>query len=131
MKRLNQGFKNVFTYSAGIEKWINDSLPGEPLQYTFAGDFAIADWTGGKNGVMDTYNRVKAEWLNNYKAFTEAAVAINMLAWAHYNLKKQGYDGRDPFIELYSDLYHQAVRDFYEKYENDSEAREYFYRMTD
>ena len=130
-KQLNQGFKNVFSYSAGMQQWVNNNLPGEPLQYSFAGDFAIADWMSGKSGVIDTYNRVKSEWLNNYKAFTEAVIAINMLSWAHNQLKQQGYDGRDTFIELYSNLYHLATNDFYEKYEGNEEATSYFYRMTD
>ncbi len=129
-KQLYQGFKNVFTYSAGMQQWVNNNLPAKP-EYTFAGDFAIADWMEGKTGVLETYNRVKKEWLNNYKAFTDAAVAINMLAWAHYNLKKQGYEGRDIFIELYSNLYHQAVQDFYEQYEGDEKATSYFFQMTD
>ena len=131
MKQLNQGFKNVFTYAAGMEKWVNNSLPYGPLQYTFASDFAIADWVSGKDGVMDTYKRVKESWLGNYKAFTEAVIAINMLSWAHYNLKQQGYSGRDVFIELYSDLYHQAIQDFYERYKNDRKKCDYFYQMTD
>ena len=130
-KELRQGFKNVFTYSAGMQTWVNKNLSGEPLQYTFVGDFAIADWVGGKAGVMDTYNRVKNEWLSNYKAFTEAVIAINMLSWAHYQLKKQGFNGRDPFIELYSDLYHQAISDYYGKYEGDEEKCRYFFEMTD
>lgn len=43
MKRLNQGFKNVMTYAAGMEEWVKKSLFGEPLQYTFVNDFAVAD----------------------------------------------------------------------------------------
>lgn len=131
MKQLQQGFKNVFTYSTGMETWINNNLPFGPLHYSFARDFAIADWMGGKEAVMETYARVKNEWLKNYKAFADAVCAINMLAWAHQQLKKQGYDGRDEFISLYSDLYHQATADFYEQHENDSNACTYFFQMTD
>ncbi len=129
-KQLNQGFKNVFTYSAGMQQWVNNNLPTKP-EYTFAGDFAIADWTKGKSGVLETYNRVKKEWLRNYKAFTDAAVALNMLAWAHYQLKKQGYSGRDPFIKLYSNLYYKAREDFYEEYRGCEKATDYFFQMTD
>ena len=130
MKRLTDGFKNVMTYSAGMEAWVNNNLP-TPLKYSFARDFSIADWVEGTKGVLSTYNEVKKNWLGNFKAFTDATVAINMLAWAHQQLKKQGFDGRDEFINLYSDLYHQATRDFYERYENDETARMYFFNMTD
>ena len=46
-------------------------------------------------------------------------------------LKEQGYEGRDTFIELYSDLYHQAMTDFYDRYEGDQEKCHYFFQMTD
>ena len=130
-KQLYQGFINVLSYSAAMQQWVNNSLPRGPLQYSFAGDFAIADWTSGKSGVLNTYDKVKKSWLNNYKAFTEVVIAINMLSWAHYQLKKLGYDGRDTFIELYTELYHRATNDFCEKYEGNDEATNYFYQMTD
>lgn len=130
MKKLNEHFKNVFTYAAGMEQWVNNNLFCEPLEYTFVKDFAIADWVSGLGGVKETYNRVKEEWIKNYKAFTEVAISLNMLAWAHNQLKKQGIEGRDPFIRLYSELYHQAVNDFYEEYKEE-EICNYFFEMTD
>lgn len=130
MAKLNESFKNVLTYSAGMQEWVNKSLMIKP-EYTFAMDFAVADWMEGIAGVLKTYNKVKAEWLSNYKAFTEVVIAVNMLSWAHNQLKKQGFEGRDPFIELYSNLYHQSVNDFYDKYTDNEEATSYFFRMTD
>ncbi len=129
-KALNQGFRNVLSYAAGMETWVKNNYPQE-MNYTFAQDFAIADWMTGEQGVLETYSKVKEEWLRNYKAFTEAVVSINMLAWAHDQLKRQGFDGRDKFIKLYSELYHQGVQDFYEKYEGDKEKCQYFFEMTD
>ena len=120
----------MFSYSAGMEQWVNDQLPQGPLKYTFAGDFAIADWLG-RDSVEDTYERVKEAWLSNYEAFTEVVVALNMLAWAHNALKSQGYDGRDEFIKLYSDLYYRATNDFHEKYRDNEEAEDHFFAMTD
>ena len=128
--KVQQGFQNVFSYAAGVEKWVNDSLPLGPLKYTFASDFAIADWFG-KNEVEDTYKRVKESWLNDYKAFTEVVIALNMLSWANDALRKQGFEGREDFITLYSTLYFQARDDFYEKYGNNREACDYFFEMTD
>lgn len=131
MKQLNQGFKNVLTYAAGMETWVNNNLHGNPLKYSFARDFAIADWMSGKAGVLETYRRVKNSWIGDYKAFTEVVLALNMLSWAHNQLKKQGYVERDTFIDLYSDLYKQSMADFYEKYEGDEEKCNYFFQMTD
>lgn len=128
--RLQEKFQNVLSYAAGMEAWVNDSLPLGPLKMTFASDFAIADWYGAKE-VKETYERVKAEWLSNYKAFTEVVIALNMLSWAHNTLMKQGIDGREPFINLYAELYYQSKDDFYAKYEGNEEACDYFFEMTD
>ena len=126
--KLNQGFKNVFTYAAGIEAWCKKSYPF-PLNYTFCNDFAIADWCGAKN-VRETFNRVTKEWLDDYKAYTEVAVSINLLAWANDQLCKQGFD-RSEFVKLYSNLYYEARDKFYDRYEGNSEATQYYFDMTD
>ena len=128
--KIQEGFQSVFSYAAGLEKWVNDSLPLGPLKYTFVSDFAIADWYG-VDDVEDTYKRVKEAWLEDYKAFTEGVIALNMLSWANAALDKQGYSGRDVFIDLYADLYHRATTDFYNRYENNREACDYFFDMTD
>lgn len=129
-KRLCEGFKNVFTYAAGMEQWAQDNLVKE-LKYTFVSDFAIADWMGGEKAVRETYSRVKKSWLNSYKAFTEVVISLNMLSWAHHRLIEQGFSGREPFVKLYSDLYYQARDDFYKEYEKNREACDYFFEMTD
>ena len=128
--RLQQNFTNVFSYAAGVEEWVNKQLPLGPLKYTFVSDFAIADWYGKEN-IEDTYNRVKKEFINDYKAFTEVVIAVNWLSWAHNALKDQGIDGRDEFIKVYSELYYRARDDFYAKYEGNQEACDYFFEMTD
>ena len=127
---VQQGFKNVFSYAAGLEEWVNRSLPLGPLKYTFVSDFAIADWAGA-DAVSDTYERVKKEWLSDYEAFTEVVIALNMLSWANDALRRQGYDGREDFIRLYADLYYKARQDFYGKYDGNQEACDYFFEMTD
>ena len=127
---LQKYFKNVFSYSNGVMDWVNKQLPLGPLKFTFAGDFAIADWYS-KEDVEDTYKRVKEAWLNDYKAFTEVVIALNMLSWAHKALQDQGIDGRDEYIDLYADLYYRARDDFYEKWGENREACDYFFEMTD
>ena len=131
MAKLNESFRNAMTYAAGMEAWVNKQLPGEPLKYTFVSDFARIDWMMGEKGVKDTYDLIKKSWINDYKAFTEVVIALNMLAWGNEQLKKQGIEDRDRYIELYSNLYYQAKDDFYAKYENDEEKSYYFFQMTD
>lgn len=120
----------MFSYAFGMEKWVNDQLFTGPLKFTFVSDFAIADWLNSE-AVEETYERVKESWLNDYKAFTEVVIAVNMLSWAHHALKEQGYEGRDEFIALYSDLYYKAKDDFYARWSEDQEACDHFFEMTD
>ncbi len=125
MKRLNEGFKNVFTYAAGMENWVNSRLFYGPLKYTFVNDFAVADWCSGINGVKETYNRVKKEWLKDHKAWTAVVISVNNLAFAHKQRKIQGFAEREPFIELYSDLYEQAKQEFFAIHGDDQEKIEF------
>lgn len=126
---VQQGFTNVLSYAAGVEQWVNNSLP-QPLEFTFVSDFAIADWFS-EDDVHDTYRRVKESWLSDYVAFTEVVIALNMLSWANHALIKQGFEDREKFVKLYAELYDTATTDFYKKYGNDKEACDHFYRMTD
>lgn len=122
-------FTNEISYAASIEEWCKNLYPKE-LEYTFAIDFAFADWNG-VDGVKETFKRVKKEWINNLKAWTEIVITLNLLSWAHNQMKKQGFDDRDRFINLYSDLYYMATENFYEVYDDNEEAKTYFFNMID
>ena len=129
--KLKEFFKHgVFNYALDMENWCKKFYPLE-LKYTFCHDFAIADWVSGVSGVKETYQRVKKSWLSDYKAFTEVVVSLNLLAWAHNQLMEQGIEDREQFVQLYSDLYHQATNDFYEKHGKNQEACDHFFNMTD
>lgn len=71
------------------------------------------------------------EYGNNYKDFTELVMAINMLSWGNDQLRKQDIEGREEYIQYYSELYYESRDAFYNKFENDSEACDYFFEMTD
>ena len=132
-KTVYNSFKNQFTYAAGIEKWCKDfyyNVSGNKLQYTFCGDFAIADWRG-EDAVKETFKRVIKSWGDDYKAFTEIAIAINLLSWANDQLIKQGIADREKWVDFYSELYYDAKDEFYTKYDGNDEATDYFFEMTD
>lgn len=131
--RLHQKFKNVHSYACGIEKWVKDfykEVSGRTLTMTFPMDFAIADWYD-KASVIDTYKRVKDAYLNDYKAFTEVVVSLIYLAYANDQLRKQGVESRERFIELYEKLFYEAKELFYEHYKDNEEAQDYFFEWTD
>ena len=131
--RLQEHFKNAISYARGVEVWVKkfyENVSGRELEYTFPMDFAIADWYGKKE-VLDTYDNVKNSWLGDYKAFTEVVISLSYLSYAHDQLGKQGFEGRDEFIDLYSELFEKARNDFYDKYGNNDEACRYFFELTD
>lgn len=130
---LKDSFKNAMTYASGIESWVKKwffEYIGYDMEYTFPYDFAVADWFGEKE-VRETYNEVRNSWLDNYKAFTEVAMTLSMLSNANAQLKRQGIDNREVFIDLYADLFVQSKTDFYEKYTDNEEACNFFFQMTD
>jgi hypothetical protein len=132
--KLSEHFNNVFSYSQGVEQWCRNlykDMSGNDMNYTFVSDFALDDFYGDTTRVEKLYERIKKEWMRNYKAFTEVCVSINLLAWANDKLSQQGIEGRETFTEFYSDLYYKAKDEFYEFYKYDNEAKDYFFSMTD
>lgn len=132
--KLNEHFKSVESYAAGMQAWVQkyfDSVGNYKMKHSFVEAFAIADWVSGAKGVKDTYKKLLKEYGNNYKDFTELVMAINMLSWGNDQLRKQDIEGREEYIQLYSELYYESRDAFYDKFENDSEACDYFFEMTD
>ena len=113
-----------------VQKYFN-SVGNYKMKYTFVQDFAIADWTSGVKGIRDTYKKLLKEYGNDYKAFTELVMAINMLSWGNDQLSKQGIEGREEYIKYYSELYYESRDAFYKKYDGNSEACDYFFETTD
>ncbi len=132
-KTIYNSFKNQFTYAAGIEQWCKNFykvVSDNNLEYTFCSDFAIADWMS-EDAVRETFKRVIKTWGDDYKAFTEIVLSINLLSWANDQLIKQGMTDREKWVDLYSELYYDAKEKFYAKYEGNNEATNYFFNMTD
>lgn len=129
--KVQEYFKNVFTYAFGIEDWSRKFLPTYQWAYTFVSDFAMADFLDGAKGVKDTYKRVMRHWSSDYKALTEIVISLNTLSWANDCLRWQGLEEREEFVELYADLYYKAKDKFYALYGKDKEKCDYFFVMTD
>lgn len=128
--KLNEFFKNVFTYGASAEKWVNNFI-GRKLGHTFVNDFAVADWSGGTKAVKQTLKSIHKTWGKDYKAMTDVVIALNNLAWFNDQLKRQGFEGRENYIDFYSDLYFEERDWFYKHFKDNEEAQSYFYEMTD
>lgn len=116
---------NVFTYAAANEAMFESFMSecGHERITTFFSDLSIAEYYGTKE-IKDTYDRVVQEWLGDYKYFTEFVLSLNQKIWQWYK-----YD--EETAKLYNDLWDDAQDKFYEKYENDQEAKDYYFRITD
>jgi hypothetical protein len=91
---------------------------------TFYLDLSIAECYG-IDAIRDTFNKVKDEWLKNYKYWTEFVLCVNWKSWEWADRNNV------EFGQLYADLYYGARKLFYDKYENDEEACRYFFEVTD
>jgi hypothetical protein len=89
-------------------------------------DFSIADRFIGveKNPIEDTYKRALDFAKGNYKYLTELVLVLNHKIW-------QWYEKNATLGIIYDTLWRMAESKFFELYEDNSEAMEYYYRVTD
>ena len=134
---------NVFQYSTIAEhNWklnLQDMGSFKP-QYTFYGDFSIAEfceiYMHDAKAIVRTYNQVIKYWGSSYKAFTEIIMVLNHKAWAFDQKVDSHWLGcsetnRLALVKLYTELYNKAVNTFFKKYANDEDAKKWYYRVTD
>lgn len=60
-----------------IPKWNIAEITGYDPMTTFWQDFSMADKFGNE-AIADTYRKVKAEWKDNYKHWTELCLVLNI-----------------------------------------------------
>lgn len=97
---------------------------GMKPEYTFFTDFDIACHFGEK-AVKDTWKQVKKSWKDDYKAMTEVNIVLNLLCWDYYN------HGMQDISKVCADLYYESKEWFYNHYEDNKEALDWFFKMTD
>lgn len=68
------------TFQVTIPIWNITEFCGYKPITTFWRDFSIADIFGNK-AIESTYNRVKTEWENDYKFWTELCLVLNHKIW--------------------------------------------------
>lgn len=105
------------------EYW--EQIGYEPLT-TLWEDFSIADRFVGveKDPIVDTYKRALNFAKMDYRYLTELVLVLNHKIWQWYEVDvTRGM--------LYDTLWRMAEEEFFNKYENDEKAMEYYYRVTD
>ena len=94
----------------------------QPLTTAWS-DLSIADRFGEK-GVKETYSMLFLNLNSNYKELTELVMCLNHKIWQHHENNRK-------LAELYNQLWRMAEKKFWELYENDNEACQYFLATTD
>ena len=134
---------NVFQYAALTEaNWERNlaDMSGYQRKYTFYADFGIAEYCevykADKNAVKDTFKRVKESWGKSIEAMTEVVMVLNHKMWSFYDNVDSSYLGcseewRQHFMEVYQELYEKCVAFIEKNFANDSNARSYYYEVTD
>ena len=126
---------NVLQYQA-VEQASWDAFVGD-MGYerisTFYGDLSIAEFLG-EDSIRDTYKRVMNEWMGNVKYITEFIMCLNHKIWELYEGNQllgwsKGY--ANAIARLYNELWEDAEQKFFDRYQNDSEAMDYYYRVMD
>ena len=70
---------------------------------TFYADLSIAD-VCGLDSIKDTIKRVKEEWFNDYKMFSEFVLALNHKSWEWD--ARQEVEGSEEIKKLYIEQYY-------------------------
>ena len=71
---------------------------------TFYGDLSIAD-VYGIDAIKDTIKRVKEQWFNDYKMFTEFVLALNHKSW-EWNARTEVEGWSEEIEKLYIEQYY-------------------------
>lgn len=132
-------FKNVFSYAAGCQDWFNTRMAevGYEPKTTYYGDFSIAEWVSGTQGIRDTYERAINEHKDNAEWLTEICLCINHKSWQFVQCKNTKDEELSKF---YSDLYYECVEKLTGYCDDDGndhdglldkDGLDYFYRVTD
>lgn len=116
---------NVFQAAMMSEQYFETVMAENGYQRftTFSSDLTIAELTGGKKAIEDTFKRVVKMWKEDVKYFTEFTMALNIKAWELHER------GNDTLTNVYSQLYYNAREVALDTFKGDDLS--YFLRTTD
>ena len=119
-QQLNQ----ILHYAGGLQQMFSETLKecsGYETISTFYSDLSIAD-VFGIDAIKDTINRVKDEWFNDYKMFTEFVLAINHKSW-EWDARRE-VKGSEEIKKFYIEQYYKFDDYCLDNYKG--EALEYY-----
>lgn len=116
---------NVFQAAMMSERYFENIMAesGYERFTTFSSDLTIAELTGGKKAIEDTFKRVVKMWKDDVKYFTEFTMALNIKAWELHER------GNEQLTNVYSQLYYNAREFALDTFKDDDLS--YFLRTID
>lgn len=120
MKEMSKEY--IEELNKAIEAHRHNAAP-QIIDNTFVMDLRIAE-RFGKTAIIDTFERVVKEWQNDVRYYVAFCYALSALCYYHYD------KNNNDLANLYSDLYHKAVR-LTEKFEWSELEQRYFYCVND
>lgn len=121
-----QQIQKIHEYSAMLQQMFTETLKemsGYETISTFYSDLSIAD-VFGIDAIKDTIKRVKDEWKDDYKMFTEFVLAVNHKSWEWDARKEQ--TNADAIKQLYIDMYYELDDFCLDYYKGKSDAMDYY-----
>ena len=104
---IEQQINQINQYAGCLQQMFTETLKdngGYETISTFYSDLSIAD-VFGIDAIKDTINRVKDEWFNDYKMFTEFVLALNHKSW-EWDARRD-VKGADEFKQFYIEQYYK------------------------
>ena len=101
-----QQINKINQYAALLQQMFTDTLKecgGYETISTFYSDLSIAD-VFGIDAIKDTIKRVKDEWFNDYKMFSEFVLALNHKSWEWD--ERREVEGSEEFKKFYIEQYY-------------------------
>lgn len=120
---------DVFKYAAWCEYNFERNLrENYKRKTTFTSDFSIAEWCvpfEGKKALTDTLKNAIQGWKSNYEYMAELVIALNLKSWEH-NAR-----GNNKYSALYAELYHFALGLYFDLFEGNDKATQYYFDYVD
>ena len=124
MNKIEQQINEIQQYAGHLQQMLSETLKecsGYETISTFYADLSIAD-VYGIDAVKDTIKRVKEEWFNDYKMFTEFVLALNHKSW-EWDARPE-VNGSEEIKKLYIEQYYHFDEYCLDNYKG--EALEYY-----
>ena len=119
----------AFHYAAWCEKNFERNLREDyKRKTTFTADFSLAEWCvylDGKKALSNTLKNAVQGWKDDYEYMAELVIALNMKSWEHAAREN------NKFGELYADLYLFARDLYFDLFEGDDKATQYYFDYVD